>query len=125
VAMDIITENEARTIIKQVFEKHGIKLEEDVPYIYTARDGKQVELNLDGYNSTLKVGYEYLSEEDRKERQHFYELQRLGSFDESYIRVLHTEAWEAENEHSHVYAKKVIEHNIEEFIANLRATGLL
>ncbi len=62
---DLVTENEARAFINQVFAQNGINLEVDVPFFF-ARDQKEpITLELDGFNKDLKVGYEYVSPEDQ------------------------------------------------------------
>ncbi len=64
---DLMTENEARQIITQVFTNNGIVLDEDYrlvlqPYLPDMPD--PVVLYIDGYNDSLRVGYEYVTGQD-------------------------------------------------------------
>ncbi|MFC2020128.1 hypothetical protein ACFLU4_09355 [Chloroflexota bacterium] len=59
-----ITENEARLRIIHTFEKYGIELDADVPMSFGS-DNKTINLILDGYNEELRIGYEYISGNDR------------------------------------------------------------
>ncbi len=60
----LVTENEARQIIEQVFVDNGVQLERDLPFILHLAADDSVTLDLDGYNSSLRVGYEYVIEND-------------------------------------------------------------
>jgi hypothetical protein len=70
---------------------------------------EKVELLLDGYDSKLKIGYEYISEEEDKlnnQERYFYEMRNTLPKDGPYIRVLNTEAWTGNNEMRHERARK-------------------
>lgn len=55
-----LSEADARPVIVRTFARQGISLTNDVLFII---QGKQ--LAVDGYNDSLKVGYEYVSAEDQ------------------------------------------------------------
>ncbi|MFH0778018.1 MAG: hypothetical protein V2A71_05230 [Candidatus Eisenbacteria bacterium] len=57
---DLVTENEARQIIERVFTNRGLGMERDVPLVLRHGQGDSTELILDGFNDSLKVGYEYI-----------------------------------------------------------------
>lgn len=59
-----VTEEGARQVIEQVFADNGIQLERDLPFILHLAADDSVELSLDGFNDSLRVGYEYILEED-------------------------------------------------------------
>jgi hypothetical protein len=61
---DLVTENEARQIIEQVFVDNGVRLERDLPFILHLAADDSVTLDLDGYNDSLRVGYEYVLNQD-------------------------------------------------------------
>jgi len=61
---DFLTENEARVAINQVFTNNGIQLTADVPLDVVVAPDDTVTVSLDGYNDSLKVGYEYLAGAD-------------------------------------------------------------
>jgi hypothetical protein len=55
-----ITETEARVIITNVFADNGIALTPDVTLSVIGGAGDTTEVVLDGYNDSLRVGYEYV-----------------------------------------------------------------
>jgi len=61
---DYVTEAEARAAIKQVFADNGVSLVEDFKLRFELSPGDSVDLELDGYNDSLRVGYEYLFGDD-------------------------------------------------------------
>lgn len=61
---ELITENEARAVITGIFSDNGISLASDVPLSLVASQDDTTRVVLDGYNESLRVGYEYLSEDD-------------------------------------------------------------
>jgi hypothetical protein len=62
----LVTENEARPIIEQVFADNGVQLERDLPLILHLAADDSVTLDVDGFNPSLRVGYEYVFEQDSK-----------------------------------------------------------
>jgi hypothetical protein len=61
---DFLTESEARAAITHVFTSNGIALTADAPFEVVTAPGDTTTLPLDGYNDSLKVGYEYLAGTD-------------------------------------------------------------
>ena len=56
---EMVTENEARQVIRQVFLENGIQLQEDVPLVFRwATDS--LAFDVDGYNTEMEVGFEYV-----------------------------------------------------------------
>ena len=64
VRADLITENEARQIIMPVFTDNGISLDEDYRLAFQPNEPDSTILYIDGYNDSLRVGYEYFTEQD-------------------------------------------------------------
>jgi hypothetical protein len=62
-----LSEYDARWIITQAFSNAGLSFREDTKVLVRLSGGNSTELNLDGYNDSLKVGYEYVSRGDRDE----------------------------------------------------------
>jgi hypothetical protein len=60
-----LTENEARVIITNVFTDNGITLTPDVTLSIAGSHGDTTEVVLDGYNDSLRVGYEYVTPSDK------------------------------------------------------------
>ncbi len=71
---EMITENEARQVIEQVFADSGIQMERDLRLIVHLAGNDSLELDLDGYNDSLHVGYEYIYE--REDRESFNQRAR-------------------------------------------------
>jgi hypothetical protein len=61
---DFLTENEARAAISQVFTTNGIDLTANAPFEVVTAPGDTTTLALDGYNDSLRIGYEYLADAD-------------------------------------------------------------
>lgn len=61
---DMITENEARQIITRVFTDNGIGLIEDYRLAFQPDKPDSTILWVDGYNDSLRVGYEYITNPD-------------------------------------------------------------
>lgn len=56
---EMVTENEARQVINQVFVANGVSLQEDYPLVFRwAQDS--LAFHVDGFNETLGVGFEYI-----------------------------------------------------------------
>ena len=60
----MLTENEARAVITNVFTGNGIQLTPDVTISIVGSHGGTTDVVLDGYNDSLRVGYEYVSPSD-------------------------------------------------------------
>jgi len=61
---DFLTEHEARVIITNVFARNGITLAPDVALSLIDSQGDTTRVTLDGYNDSLRVGYEYAYEDE-------------------------------------------------------------
>lgn len=60
----MVTETEARAVIDSVFADNGISLVNDFLLRFEKAPGDTVDLDLDGYNDSLGVGYEYINDDD-------------------------------------------------------------
>lgn len=63
---DMVTESEARTIIDRVFDSNGISLTHDVDLNIEVHPGDTAIVNVDGFNDSLRTGYEYLTEQEHE-----------------------------------------------------------
>lgn len=63
-APDFVTENEAREIINNIFERENIELKSDVGIDFVLNNGEIRHLVLDGYDENSGIGYEYLEPDD-------------------------------------------------------------
>jgi hypothetical protein len=60
----LVTETEARAVIDSVFADNGISLVSDFMLRFEKAPGDTIDLELDGYNDSLQVGYEYIYDTD-------------------------------------------------------------
>ena len=60
--VNLLTENEARVLITEVFSRNGVEMEDDVIRAIALADGDTTDLTFDGFNDSLDVGYEYISD---------------------------------------------------------------
>ncbi len=119
---DMVTENEAQQIINQVFTVNGLILENDVPFVLHLGPNDSTELRLDGFNDSLHVGYEYLTDTDNEDFNNEV-LQRLDDLSTSagpYIKVLQTE-----HKYPHYDYQMIMESYVQEFIDTLKARGVI
>ena len=65
-----MTEMAARNAIVPIFASNGIVLTEDVTLPVEIAAGDTVALELDGYNDSLQIGYEYVTSGDRASFTH-------------------------------------------------------
>jgi hypothetical protein len=63
---EYVTEGDARAAINRVFADNGIQLTADVPLDVVLSPEDTVRVVLDGYNDSLRVGYECVTEGDRE-----------------------------------------------------------
>jgi hypothetical protein len=115
---ELVTENEARLIIEQTFGNHGIGLQKDVPFVLHYGPNDSTELELDGFNDSLQVGYEYIygSDEQSFTPRAQSALDSLTHENGPYVKPLG-----AVDE----YHQWVIQETIEEFIDTLKANGVI
>jgi hypothetical protein len=62
--VDLVTENEARAVFDQVFADNNITLENNVSLWFKTAANDSIQLDVDGYNDSVNVGYEYMAGED-------------------------------------------------------------
>jgi hypothetical protein len=61
---DMVTETEARIIFNRILQDNDITCQNDAPLTLGFGVEDTVQLVVDGYNDSLKVGYEYISDDD-------------------------------------------------------------
>jgi hypothetical protein len=122
----MISEQEARMAIKKIFQDNGITFKEDIPYSFVT-DNETIQVNLDGYDESRKVGYEYFSEQDisgensaanEKLRQKY-----LNNLTSPIIKILDPANYY--DEETKKEALQQIEKEVNEFIKSLRSNGNL
>ena len=117
---DLVTETEARQIIEQVFVDNGVQLERDLPFILHLAADDSVTLDLDGFNDSLQVGYEYIIGDDWET----FTLQVRGVLDSlanengPYIKPVE----QIEDEGDYTSALRA---TVQEFIDTLKAQGVI
>jgi hypothetical protein len=117
---ELVTESEARVVIDQVFADNNIELAHDVPKFFGHPPGDSTELNLDGYNDSLDVGYEYISGQDHDVFT-WGMVQALDSASQDagpYIKALY-EIVQGPNSDS------LLESIMQEFLDSLKAQGVI
>jgi hypothetical protein len=117
---EMVTESEARTVIDQVFTDNGVSLTADVmkQFIMTAADTANVEL--DGYNDSLEVGYEYIYHDDYAQfnLQLVTWLNNAASGSGPYIKAIN----EVPKEDGY---ETVLQGMVQEFVDSLKAQGVI
>jgi hypothetical protein len=113
-----ITENEARSVINEVFARNGITLDTDVPLDFLRDNKDRVILNLDGFNSKLNIGYEYIFADDAATftPEVITDLEKVYSTRETGPFIITASPPQSPEE---------LESLIQEFIAGLRSKGIL
>ncbi|MFC2170360.1 hypothetical protein ACFLQJ_00110 [Calditrichota bacterium] len=59
-----MTEADARLVIEEVFTRNNIQIPDEITLVFSSASADSIELDLDGYNDSLKVGYEYNGENE-------------------------------------------------------------
>ena len=118
---DMVTENEARQVIKQLFAEHGVALQEDVQVLFNLLNGTPVGFVADGYNDSLRVGYEYMNPD--WEREYVPEPSRVAlekgdNAEGAFVKFVDS------MEKSSDYAA-ILRSQIEAFISVLKANGII
>jgi hypothetical protein len=113
-----VTENEARSVINEVFARNGITLNSDVTLDFLRDNKDRVILNLDGFNSKLNIGYEYIFGDDNTAftPEVITDLEKAYSAGETGPFVITVSPPRSPEE---------LESLIQEFIAGLRSKGIL
>ncbi len=117
---DLITENEARLAINKIFKNNNITLKPDFSLKIEQAPGDSVSINLDGYNDTLRVGYEYISASEGSAFTPaiIQKLDSLASDSGPYIRALEAVPDDA-------YDRALLKNAVQEFIDTLMAHGVI
>lgn len=115
---EMVTEAEARAMIETVFSEEGISMANDVPVVLRWSPQDSMTLDLDGFNDSLRVGYEYNSESiwyPAELRQAIVDAIDGGG---PYIRIMEPEVKDSG-------AGARIRLDIEAFIDTLKAHGVI
>jgi len=117
---NLVTENEARGIIEQTFGSHGIGFQGDVPFVLHYGPKDSTELEVDGFNDSLQVGYEYIygSDELSFTPRAQSALDSLVDENGPYIKPMN-----AVDDMGNY--QRIIQETIEEFIDTLKAHGVI
>lgn len=120
---DMVTESEARQIITGVFDRNGIDLEEDFRLVFQMGPGDSVVLDVDGFNDSLRVGYEYVAPDDRQvfAPEVIDSLWQAASGGGPFIKTLDA----GYKYHGNTQYIEELELQIEEFIDSLKANGVI
>jgi hypothetical protein len=115
---DLVTENEARSVIEAVFTDNGITMINDVPVVLKWSPQDSTTLVLDGFNDSLRVGYEYHSSYNRFLPEENQAIEDAIEGDGPWIRVIDTQSKDPG-------ASTRIRLDIEAFIDTLKANGII
>lgn len=120
VVPDLVTENEAREIIEQVFSGNSIQLTPDFNLRIVRAEGDTLDLTLDGYSDSLRVGYEYVAQSDYDifTSAATHSLDSLTAGSGPYIEPIQ-EALKYDD-----YVQQ-LEATVQEFIDSLKASGAI
>jgi hypothetical protein len=112
----LVTENEARQVIEQTFGVHGVSFDEDVRFVLNHGPNDSTELQLDGFNDSLQVGYEYIYDLDALSFTPRAQsaLDSLVNENGPYIKPINA-----------VDHPEIIRQVVEEFIDTLKANGII
>ncbi|MFC2170359.1 hypothetical protein ACFLQJ_00105 [Calditrichota bacterium] len=122
---DMITEADARLVIEEIFSRNDIQFQQDKTIIFSRDNVDSARLNLDGYNDSLRIGYEYISEVDEdsyNDSLSYYDASIRTAIESAindsgpYIKV--TDAISEKNE-------EYLENLVQTFIDSLKANGVI
>ena len=113
-----MTESEARAIVDQVFASNGISLTHDVDLSIEVHPSDTAVLCVDGFNDSLRVGYEYLEYPDHQTftPEVRAALDSLTSDSGPYVKTI---------EFTPAEQAALLEAVAQEFIDSLRANGAI
>jgi hypothetical protein len=128
-----LKEDDGRKIIDQLFTEYKVNLQKDYPIAAIEHDSSDVNCMLDGYNDSLKIGYEYFGGEeefirdcDCNENGDEYWINPNKDFcgyNETEDRnILCIDAIETS---SNPYAQQQLELIVRDFLEQLKANGVI
>jgi hypothetical protein len=120
IAPDLLTENEARILVEKVFNNNSIQLTRDYKLEVALGDNDTLSLDLDGYNDSLQVGYEYIGQGDELTFKNSVvnTLDSLNSESGPYIDPIPPTYTDQEY-------REYLEKSVQEFIDSLKAEGVI
>ncbi len=117
---EMVTENEARQVINQVFLENAVALQQDFPLVFKWAQGS-LAFDVDGFNETLGVGFEYVNpdgESPSLSQEFRTALDAAEEDDGPYIEIVESAVWEPN------YGA-AMELQILAFIEKLRGMGII
>ncbi|MCX6832424.1 MAG: hypothetical protein NT028_09905 [candidate division Zixibacteria bacterium] len=121
-APEMVTETEARSIVNRVLQNNGITWQNDAPLTLSFGSGDTVHLVVDGYNDSLRVGYEYANDNDYATftPRVTAALDSLAKAQGPYIEVMGEI-----NRYEHSNYEQLLEMSMQQFLDTLRAHGVI
>jgi hypothetical protein len=122
----MVTESEARSIVNRVLQDNGITWQDDVPFTLNLASGDSVQLMVDSYNDSLRVGYEYVAFNDCGSDYETFTprvtsaLDSLAKAQGPYIDVIYDI-----NRREHSDYEQILERSMQQFLDTLRAHGVI
>ena len=116
----LVTENEARQIITQAFRTHGIDFHADVGLMLHFGQNDSMSLTVDGFKSSLGVGYEYISGLDGAEFTPAVRDALDSLLDEQGPYITSIDAVETRQDY-----ETILREAVDEFIDTLKALGII
>jgi hypothetical protein len=119
---DMVTESEARSIVNRVLQNNGITWQNDAPLILGFGVGDTVHLVVDGYNDSLRVGYEYATDGDHSTftPRVITALDSVAKVQGPYIEVI-----DEINRREHSGYEQLLEMSMQQFLDTLKAHGVI
>jgi hypothetical protein len=121
-APEIVTETEARSIVDHVLQNNGIAWQNDVPLTLGFGSGDTVHLVVDGYNDSLRVGYEYVTGNDNATftPRVTAALDSVAKTQGPYIKII-----EQTYKHDDSEYGQILEILMQQFLDTLKAHGVI
>jgi hypothetical protein len=119
---EMVTENEARSILNRVLQNNGITWQNDAPLAVNLGGGDTAQLVIDSYNDSLRVGYEYVTGNDYATftPRVATALDSVAKAQGPYIEVINEI-----NRREHSDYEQFLETSMQQFLDTLRAHGVI
>jgi hypothetical protein len=121
-APEMVTETEARSIVNHVLQDNGITWQSDALLTLSFGSGDTVRVVVDGYNDSLRVGYEYAIGNDYATftPRVTAALDSLAKAQGPYIKIM-----DEIDRHEHSNYEQILETSMQQFLDTLRAHGVI
>jgi len=119
---DMVTETEARSVVNRVLQNNGITWQNDAPLSLSFGVGDTVHLVVDGYNDSLRVGYEYVTRNDNATftPRVMAALDSAAKAQGPYIEVI-----DEIDRREHFDYQQLLERSMQQFLDTLKAHGVI